>query len=99
MFRSLFGTGSSYAMLRGGLEEQMATQRGIAARVAQATQSSTTTSFGDTLSGKMARGRQAPVDLNREMAALADTNLRYEATGKLLQGAYAKLRTAIKSNG
>jgi flagellar basal body rod protein FlgB len=33
------------------------------------------------------------------MAELADTQLRYEADAKLLQAAYARLRTAISDRG
>lgn len=33
------------------------------------------------------------------MTALADTELRYEADAKLLQAAYARLRSAIRGNG
>lgn len=36
-----------------------------------------------------------PVDVEGEMVALADEQLRYEATAKLLHGAYSKLRFAI----
>ena len=99
MFRALFGTGSTYSMLRGGLEEQSATQRGIAARVAQATAASSSQPFTDQLTAKLTKTKQPALDLNREMASLADTNLRYEATSKLLQGAYTQLRTAVNGNG
>jgi flagellar basal body rod protein FlgB len=37
--------------------------------------------------------------LERDMAALADTQLRYEADAKLLQAAYARLRTAMRERG
>lgn len=95
MIKSLFGAGTAPYTLRGALEEQMATQRVIAQRITQATQASSGQSFGDQLSAKLA-GQQPAVDLNQEMAALADTNLRYEATAKMLQGAYNKLRTAFR---
>jgi flagellar basal body rod protein FlgB len=38
------------------------------------------------------------IDLQQEMAALADTQLRYEASAKLLQEAYGRIRTAIRDN-
>ena len=98
MIRSLFGPTTVTSMLRGGLEETSATQRGIAARVAQASASSTQGDFASQLEG--ATRRQTPeVDLQQEMAALADTQIRYEASAKLLNGAYAKLRNAIRNNG
>ncbi|MCA9769675.1 MAG: hypothetical protein KC485_12725, partial [Gemmatimonadetes bacterium] len=38
-------------------------------------------------------------ELTRNMAALADTQLRYEATARLLQKSYSDLRTAIRDRG
>lgn len=98
MIRSLFGSDTKIGMLRGGLTEQMATQRGIAARVRQAGEASTQAPFAQ----ELARAGQPPkpeVDLQAEMASLADTQLRYEASTKLLNGAYQSLRTAIRDRG
>ena len=95
MIKSLFGVGSETYALRGALEEQMATQRGIAQRIQQATAASSAESFGDQLSAKLA-GQKPSIDINREMASLADTNLRYEVTSKMLNGAYNQLRTAFR---
>jgi flagellar basal body rod protein FlgB len=98
MIRSLFGPDTKVSMLRGGLEETSATQRGIAARVAAATSSSATGDFATELSKKTGRTpQQSQADLQLEMSALADTQIRYEACAKLLQGAYAGIRTAMKS--
>jgi flagellar basal body rod protein FlgB len=96
MLRALFGPDSLTARLRGGLEELSATQRGIGRRVAGATDASTQTPFSEALA--RARGGQAP-DLQQEMAALADTQLRYEAEARLLRDAYGRLRTAIRDRG
>jgi len=98
MIKSLFGAGTAAYKLRGALEEQMATQRGIAQRIQQATAASSAQSFGDQLSAKLA-GQKPTIDINREMASLADTNLRYEVTSKMLAGAYNKLRTAFRDRG
>lgn len=95
MIKSLFAAGTAPYKLRGALEEQMATQRGIAQRIQQATAASSATSFGDQLSAKLTE-KPPQIDLNREMAALADTNIRYEVTSKMLNGAYNKLRTAFR---
>jgi flagellar basal body rod protein FlgB len=38
----------------------------------------------------------APIDLEQEMVSLADEQMHFEATAKLLQKAYEQLRTAIK---
>jgi len=101
MILSLFGPSTDVAMLRGGLDETSATQRVIAARVAAATSASSTNSdFATQLGahGGAAHGAQSQVDLQQNMAALADTELRYESCAKLLQSAYANLRTAIQTN-
>lgn len=37
-----------------------------------------------------------PIDLEQEMVSLADEQLHFEATAKLLEKAYAQLRLAIK---
>ncbi len=99
MIRGLFGGSSLPALLRGGLEETSATQRGIGERVARALDASTSTSFAGAVDAEMAKARAAQVDLPREMAALADTQLRYEADAQLLREAYQRLRTAISSRG
>ena len=93
MLRGLFGPNSTTYMLRGALEETSATHRGIAERVARASGASASGDFATQLAAAQAGG---PVDLQREMAALADTQLRYEAEAKLLQASYARLRTAVR---
>lgn len=101
MIRSLFGSNTVISMLRGGLEETSATQRGIADRVAQATDASANGDFAGHLEAATAgktHKRLSDVDLQLEMAALADTQLRYEASSKLLHEAYGQIRTAIRSN-
>ena len=98
MLQSLFGTGTLSAMLRGGLEETSATQRAIAKRVASALDVSTSADFASALEAKRGQGSINEMDLERDMASLADTQLRFEADAKLLQGAYARLRATIKSN-
>ena len=99
MLRSLFGTGTVTAMLRGGLEETAATHRAIGQRVAGALGASTSTDFASALAAKSGQAKLSEADLEREMASLADTQIRYEADAKLLQGAYARLRSALKVNG
>lgn len=97
MLRSLFGTGTLPAMLRGGLEETSATHKAIARRVAGALDASSANDFARTLDAKSGQARAE--DLERDMASLADTQVRYEADAKLLQGAYAQLRAALKDRG
>lgn len=39
---------------------------------------------------------EGPVDLEAEMVSLADEQLRFEATARILQKAYQQVRTAIR---
>ena len=96
MVPSLFGQGTLTQTLRGGLEELSATQKTIANRVAGAVAESATTGFAGQLKSSMAGSDD---EIMRNMASLADTEMRYEATAKLLQKSYADLRTAITGNG
>jgi flagellar basal body rod protein FlgB len=97
MLKDLFGTQSVTYMLRGGLEEASATHRAIADRVAHAVDASSSVDFSKQLDAKsQAQQRADAADLQENMSALADTEIRYEADAKLLQVAYARLRTAIQ---
>lgn len=97
MLKSLFGPDSLTHMLRGGLEETSATHRAIAARVAGALEVSANGDFAGQLEAH-GRAQSSEADLQQDMTALADTELRYEADAKLLQAAYARLRSAIRGN-
>ncbi len=96
MISGLFGQGTVTHSLRGGLEEQSATHKTIASRVAGAMPQSATAGFAGELEASLA-ARDA--ELAQDMAALADTQLRYEATAKLLQKSYGDLRTAMRDRG
>lgn len=95
MLKGLFGPTSVSSMLRGGLEETSATHRAIAARVAGAIDASSSTDFP----GELARSQAAQADLERDMAQLADTQIRFEAEARLLREAYDRLRTAMRERG
>ena len=99
MFKGLFGPTSLPAMLRGGLEETTATHKVIAERVSNALASSTSVDFGNELQARQGQAKLSEADLQRDMASLADNELRYEADAKLLQQAYAQLRSAITDRG
>ncbi len=99
MIRGLFGASTLPSLLRGGLEETSATQRGIGQRVAQALATSTSTGFADASQAAVAKAAQTEADIQREMTSLADTQLRYEADAQLLREAYQRFRTAIGSRG
>lgn len=96
VIEKLFGAGTVTHQLRGGLQEASATHRTIAERVAQGIGQSTAAGFGDELDAAVAAADQ---ELTRNMASLADTQLRFEATARLLQKSYADFRTAIRDRG
>ncbi|MEO8199701.1 MAG: hypothetical protein ABI679_04185 [Gemmatimonadota bacterium] len=99
VLKGIFGSNSLTHLIRGGLEETSASHRVIASRVAGALNSSSSVDFADTLNQKTAASKQqVEADLQRDMTELADTTIRYEADSKLLQQAYARLRTAISDH-
>jgi flagellar basal body rod protein FlgB len=93
MIRELFGTSSIYGTLRDGLDQATAAQRRIANRVANATNGA----FAAELSKQQGGAGASEVDLERSMTQLADTQIRFDATTRLLQKAYAQIRTALKN--
>ena len=96
MSLDLFGPSSVYATLRAGLGRETARQRGIAHRVANAQAELAGDAAG---TGPAAAGAAAAqADLERSMADLADTQLRYDATAVLLQKAYGQFRSALKND-
>ena len=96
MIKSLFGPSSVVHALRGGLNEEMAVHRAIAGRVSGALSSSTRAGFSESLAEASGQSGSKETDLLRDMAALADTQIRYEADAKLLKAAYDRLRMAIR---
>ncbi len=99
MLKALFGPSSVTSMLRGGLEEASATHRAISQRVAGALDASSNVQFPDALAAQNARKPLSEADLERDMAALADTTIRYEADATLLKAAYARLRSTLRDRG
>ncbi len=92
---------SSAAALNAGLDRSIERQRGIADRVAKASLQN-----GDGFALKPAGGNQPsaagnanPVNIEDEMVGLADEQIRFAATAKLLEKTYARLRGAIKGQG
>ncbi len=96
MIHRLFGTGTITQAMRGGLTELTATHATISARVAAAQGQSTTEGFGPQLESALAAQE---AELHRNMVALADTDLRFDAVTRLLQKSYGDLRTAIRDRG
>jgi flagellar basal body rod protein FlgB len=81
--------------LKDGMTRSQETVRGIAHRVANAT-SGQERAFASALeeAGNVA-GEE--VDLEREMVALADEQLRYEATARLLEKVYQQIRLSVRA--
>ncbi len=82
--------------LKDALDLSAQRTRAMASRVAQASVNNGS-GFAlpvDPATGKPTEG--SDVDLEAEMTSLADEQLRYEATAKLLEKTYAQLRTSIK---
>jgi flagellar basal body rod protein FlgG len=97
MFSSLFGSQTRIGNLRWSLDDSGRTQRGIAGRVAGALAASGNADFDQALANQ--QGVAPKVDLEQEMVDLASTQLRYDASAKLLSAAYQGLRTAIRDRG
>ena len=89
---------SSAGAYRQALDASSARVRGISDRVAKASMQN---ADGFALPATTAESPQGavqgpPVDLEAEMVSLADEQLRYETTAKLLQSTYQKIRLSIK---
>ncbi|MBL0938531.1 MAG: hypothetical protein IBJ03_06540 [Gemmatimonadaceae bacterium] len=84
--------------LKSALDQSADRSRGIADRVSKATLQN---GDGFALEARTGNGGTAanPVNVEDEMVALADEQLRYLATSRLLEKTYASLRTAIKGGG
>ncbi len=100
MLFGFIGRVSSANQLREGLDVGSQRVRAIGARVAQATMKG---ADGFALPGQRQPNGQpaaaqsgSPVDLETEMVSLADEQLHYEATSKLLEKAYTQIRTALR---
>ena len=104
MIKTLFGAGSSPAMLREGLNGSVVTLRETAHRVANATNglgpggTEDADPFAEALDEAAAVGDGPEVDLETEMVELANEQIRYDTGATLLQRVYAQLRSATRSS-
>ncbi|MEM7414286.1 MAG: hypothetical protein AAF389_02250 [Gemmatimonadota bacterium] len=92
MIRGLLST-ETMAGIRRELDVEAVRLREIGHRVANASNDKTA-SFEGALDEAMAEGE---VDLEAEMVALADAQLRYEVASQLLQETYAQIRATMRS--
>jgi hypothetical protein len=96
MLHGFFGRVSQTPHLREGLDASAQRARLIADRVAKATLWN-----GDGFALPEAEAgpgtmQEGPVDLEAEMVSLADEQLYFEATARLLQKAYEQIRTSLR---
>ena len=90
---------SSAASLREGLDASSVRTRAIADRVARASLGNADGFALPATVGEAPNGGGAPgsgVDIEAEMMSLADEQLRYETTAKLLEKTYQKIRMSIR---
>jgi flagellar basal body rod protein FlgB len=85
--------------LRAALDQSVGRSRAISDRVAKASLDNS-----DGFALRAAEGDQVaenanPVDVEQEMMDLADEQLRFLTTAKLLERTYSSLRSAIKGGG
>lgn len=91
----LIGRVTQAEKLKQSLDISTQRTRSIADRVARATALQQGFALPDTASGP-GSNQTGPVDIEAEMVSLADEQLRYEATAKLLAKAYQNMRAAVK---
>lgn len=99
MLYGFIGRVSAANDLKQGLDVSGERARMIADRVAKATMEGADGFAArlDGLTGVVPETGE-PVDLEAEMVALADEQLRYEATARLLQKAYQNIRTSLRDS-
>lgn len=100
MLNGLFGNDSLVGALKAGLTQSTQRARAIADRVANATTPGAKGGFGAALdqasgSGSGSSASASGVDLESQMVSLADEQIRYDATAKLLQKVYAQVRASV----
>ena len=96
MLFGLIDRASSASPLKAALDKSVERSRGIADRVSKATLNN---GDGFALEAKGKGNANAnPVNIEDEMTALADEQLRFLATSRLLEKTYASLRGAIKGD-
>ena len=98
MIHGFFGRVSSANQLKGALDVGSRQTRAIADRVAKATMNNADGFAMPDANGQIGDVPQVgePVDLEAEMVSLADQQLRFEATARLLQKAYEQVRLSIR---
>jgi flagellar basal body rod protein FlgB len=97
MLFGLIGRVTSANQIKQGLDVGSQRTRQIAARVSAATlQNADGFALPAANAAPGSTGAGEGVDVESEMVSLADEQLRYEATARLLQKTYQQLRTSIR---
>ena len=97
MLFGLIDRTTSASSLKTALDRSVERPRGIADRVAKASLKNSD-GFSLEANGKAANNNANPVNVEDEMVALADEQIRFLATSRLLEKTYASLRGAIKGS-
>ncbi len=95
MIARLIGKDSVPSALKLGLDASSRAVRAIGHRVANAATPGGPT-FADSLQEQQENPAAAPVDIEQEMVRLADEQLRFQATSRLLQKTYQQIRSSIR---
>ena len=92
------GRTTDASQLKASLDVSAQRSRTIADRVARASmpQQGFSLPSADGKTGSTAAGQEAPIDIESEMVNLADEQLRYATTAKLLQKTYAGLHESLQ---
>jgi flagellar basal body rod protein FlgB len=90
MLAGLIGRSTAVSALKEGLDVSTQRTRVTAHRVANATTPGG--GFADVLDAATGEA----IDLEAEMVALADEQLRFDATARLLQKVYAQVRSSVR---
>jgi len=89
---------TSASSLKTSLDRSVERSRSIADRVSKASLQNSD-GFSLAANGRNAAVSANPINVEDEMIALADEQIRFLATSKLLEKTYASLRGAIKGGG
>ena len=96
MLYGFFGRVSAAPQLRQSLDISSQRTRVIADRVSKATMQAADGFAIPQAGAEPGSTEDGPIDLEAEMVSLADEQLRFEATARLLQKAYQQVRTSIR---
>lgn len=95
MLARLIGRESVPSALKLGLDASARAVRAVGHRVANAATPGGP-AFADVLQEQQTAPAEAPVDVEQEMVRLADEQLRFQATSRLLQRTYQQIRSSIR---